>query len=172
MQTRDLPRINNVFTLKAQGPWTTKSGGELKARFEFPNAFLGYFFSYNQEELSKIPMDLRGFRIYTVEKVSKGNIGGTEFHRIRKEIVLGLEGAFEWECEDLFGSKLIIRITPENGILIPPFLLHTYKSLKRNSALLVVANTLFDAAWPATHDTYPLEEFRRLQKIAPNTKNR
>lgn len=119
---------------------------------------------HNREELNKIPEDIRGLRSYSVRGLPKDKIGGTEFHRIREELVFGLEGRVLWKCEDIYGGRREFELSSQKGVWVPPFVLHTYHTLEENSGLLVLANTLFNPDDPRTHDTYSREEFRKLQK--------
>ena len=70
----------------------------------------------------------------------------------------------KWECEDIYRNKTEFILTQENGIWMPPFILHTYEVLENNSGLFVVANTLFVPDDPRTHDTFSADKFRELQK--------
>jgi hypothetical protein len=49
-------------------------------------------------------------------------------------------------------------------MLIPPFILHRIVSEQEGSAVLVLANTLYDVDDPRTHDHYSDAAFRRLQR--------
>ena len=159
------PNVGRIRTLDTHGPWNTKSGGTLMVRTYIPlETVLKEYFSYNSNELQKVPGDIRGLRFYTVRNLPLGQIGGTEFHRIREEMVIGLEGKVRWECEDVYRNKTEFILTQENGIWMPPFILHTYEVLENNSGLFVVANTLFVPDDPRTHDTFSADKFRELQK--------
>ena len=157
---------SNVYDSKVitpRGTWKTKSQGELFVLMAFEPDIFGSFFSYNPKELEGLEVDIRGFRIYTVRHLPKGQIGGTEFHRIRQEIIIGLEGLLWIQLEDIFGNSRIISVKPSMAVWLSPFILHTYKSSEDNSGLLVIANTLFDPANPATHDTYNRGEFEKIK---------
>ena len=156
--------VEDVREFKTKGPWTTKSDGLLKVLCAFSQELIDEFFKYNSEEIGKIPGDIRGLRIYTVRGVAEKKIGGIEFHHIREEIVFGLEGSFLWRCEDLFGGTCEFTITPECGVWMPSYILHTYSALESGSGLIVLCNTLFDPDDPQTHDTYSSDEFRVLQE--------
>lgn len=163
-ESERFPTVDKVELLAVRGPWKTKSGGILSVLFAFPPDILKRFFRYDEEELKQIPEDIRGLRSYTVRNLPKGKIGGKEFHRIREEIVFGLEGSVRWKCEDLFGGMREFTVTSNNGIWMPPGILHTYHVLRNKSGLLIVANTLFNPENLGTHDTYFLKEFERLKK--------
>jgi hypothetical protein len=123
------------------------------------------FFAYEEysQDLSAIPQDIRGLRIYTVGNLPYGRIGGTEWHRIRSEFVHVIVGSVQWTCEDVYGGILEFHLTPQTGLLMPPYILHTYEVLEEGTMLVVVANTLFFPDDPATHDSYPREAFNPLQ---------
>lgn len=159
-------RVDDVIEFKqthAKDIFKTKSGGTLAVLFALPFDLVKNFFVYDPEELVKIPKDIRGLRSYQVNNLPLGQVGGTEFHRIRQEIVFGLKGLVYWECKDLFGKIRKFVLTPKNGIYIPPSILHTYYVEEDGSALGIVCNTLFPIpADPSTNDTYPQEEFESL----------
>ncbi|MBI2024803.1 MAG: WxcM-like domain-containing protein [Candidatus Harrisonbacteria bacterium] len=158
-----VPTIFNVRGIRARGPWKTKSSGKLNVLFAMPLAEVrDRFLHYRDTEISKIPNDICGLRAYTVNDLSKGKIGGTEWHRIREEIVFTINGLVQWTCVDLFGARRDFIVSVGNGIWIPPFILHTYEVLEKNSRLLVIANTLFDPDDHRTHDTYSPKKFREL----------
>ena len=156
-------RVDEIGEITIKGPWRTKSHAQLSVLFAFsPNEYIQLLGDYNPEELAKLPEDIRGIRSYTVRGIPEGNTGGIEFHRVRTEILFGLEGRVALECEDVWRGKKNFTITPEQGIVIPPFILHTYRA-ERPSGLLVVCNTLFNPENPNTHDSYSKYIFRALQ---------
>lgn len=157
--------VEEIQTMPATGPWKTKSGGELMVTMKLPlSTVQDQYLAYNEAELRRIPEDIRGLRIYTVRNLPKGEIGGTEWHRVREEMIFILEGSVTWECEDLAGECITYTLTKDEGIWMPPSILHTYTVLEENTGLLVFANTLFVPENPATHDTYSLQEFREAQE--------
>ncbi len=158
-----VPTVADIETFPVLGPWTTKSGGALDVLCAFPMGDVQRYLTYDDAELARIPSDIRGLRLYHIRDLPIGRVGGTEFHRMRIEIAIGLTGVERWECEDLHGGIREFELTPVIGVRIPPFLLHTYTVLVGGSGHLVVANTLFDPDDPRTHDTYSLEAFRELQ---------
>lgn len=164
---RDLPAlhlVSEIQAMSAAGPWITKSGGELMVAMKLPlSTVQDRYLAYNEAELQRVPEDIRGLRIYTVRKLPKGEIGGTEWHRVREEMIFVLDGAVTWECEDLAGTRVAYTLTQDEGIWMPPSILHTYKVLEENTGLMVLANTLFTPDNPATHDTYSLQEVRAAQ---------
>lgn len=157
--------VDQIEVLEAHGPWTTKSGSKLWVRSALSLNIMEDYFQYDPNELVRIPEDfeIRGFRQYTNIGMPVGNMGGGEFHRIRKEMIFGLDGETFWECEDLNGDKREFILTPEMGIKFAPFIMHTYQVRIDNSGILVVANTLFDPDDPRTYDTYSREIFTSLQ---------
>jgi len=162
---KKFPTINEIRVFKAQGPWKTSTGSSLSVRvalsFEWvTNSFLGY----NSEELANISPDIRGLRVYTVRNIPLERRSSSGFHKVRGEIAMGLDGKVELECEDVLGDSKKFIITPENGIWMPPYLLQTHQALEEDSGLILIANTLFVAEKKETHDTYPAEDFRRLQQ--------
>lgn len=153
--------------IEGAGPWKSKSGGELNVVNRIPLSLLKQlgFFDYNEEELGKLPseFDIRGLRTYTVRGIPAGTIGGTEFHRIRGEFLHCLEGEVEFVLESLVGEIEKHTLSPSVGVFVPPYTLHRYTATKECSGLLVICNTLFLPEDSRTHDTYPEDEFRKLQ---------
>lgn len=167
------------------GPWKTKSGGELRVLFFVPYSNLAAiktdalspvkslfkigpqiastYFLYEKAQLEKIQQDIRGYRSYTVRGLKDGSVGAMEFHMLRKELLFVLGGSAEIEVEDVYGGKKTFTINPSKGLYIPPSILHTYKILEDNTALLVLANTLYVPEDIATHDSFSIEEFRKMQ---------
>ena len=161
----DCPTVSDVRILESRGPWNTKSGGTLNVAVALPLAEVqSRYFRYEPRELERVPLDIRGLRIYTVDNLPKGGIGGNEWHRIREEMVFGIAGSLRWICEDLAGNKKELIINGRMGVWMPPFILHTCEVLEEGSGFLVIANTLFVPDDPTTHDTYSLETFRELQE--------
>jgi len=158
-----LPTVADIETFPVRGPWVTKSGGALDVLCALPIADVQRYLTYDEAELARVPTDLRGLRLYHVRDLPIGRIGGTEFHRIRAEMLIGLAGAERWEFEDLRGGIRHVDLTPTVGVRLPPFILHTYTVREEGSGNLVVANTLFDPNDPRTHDTYSVAAFRELQ---------
>ncbi len=161
--------VRDIQPMTCRGPWDTKSGGKLNVMFSMPLGDLqDVYLDYNEEEIDKVP-DIRGLRVYTVRQLPKGRIGGTEFHKIREEIVFAIEGCVLWTCEDIFGQKRDFMLNSQVGVWMPPYILHTYEAREEGSGLLVMANTLFNPDDPSTHNTYSVEKFRELQ--APHKSN-
>lgn len=160
-----IPTVADISVLNSRGPWNTKSGGRLNVLFSTPlGEIQDRFFSYEKDELDSLPVDIRGLRIYTVSELPNGKIGGTEWHKIRREIVFCIRGSVQWLCEDVFGNKKVFILDAGKGIFMPPFILHIYAVTEEGSELLVVANTLFVPNDPRTHDTYSTELFSELQR--------
>lgn len=168
--------VDAVLELLVEGPYPTKSGGKLDKLFEFNSNSLFLlndyhsYFDYDEEELARLPKDIRGLRSYTVHglNVHQANdspsIGGVEFHRLRKELFFVLDGMASVAVEDVYGGKKKFMLDPQKGLYILPFILHTYTVTAENTRLLVVANTIFNHNNDLTKDTYSLEAFRELQK--------
>lgn len=156
--------VRSIATFQAGRTWPTKSGGELTVPLILSKEHVGRYFTYDSNELGRINGFMEGFRIYTVRKLPKDRIGGTEFHRIREEIVIGIDGEVEFTCEDVFGGREVFSVSTGRSLWIPPFTLHTYLVKEDNSGLFVLANTLFDPDNPETHDTYSEEEFREMKR--------
>ena len=166
MNERIVPKsVAQIGVFPNEGPWKSKSGGELNILFARHLSFItGLFFEYDADELEKIPRDIRGLRMYRMDNIPKGGIGGNEFHRIRQEIIIPIKGRLVYECTDLFGQKRDFDLTPKTSIWLPPLVMHTYQAQEDNSSIVVIANTLYDAADKETWDTYSLEEFNNLQR--------
>ena len=155
--------IGNVRMFRAQGPWETKSGGRLEVAVAIPwNELDNVFFDYDTDELKRLAIDIRGFRIYRIDGLARGRTGGNEFHRVRTEIVFCTKGSVLWTCQDLEGRKKELVLRPGVGILLPPFIMHIYNVLEDDSELEVVANTVFLPDDAQTHDTYSADAFREL----------
>lgn len=161
-----IPAVGDIRHFKSEKTWQTKSGGELRVRFAIPHAAVQEeFLGYNDAELAKVPGNIRGMRGYNVTGLPKGQVGGTEYHRIREEMVFGIGGRVRWECEDLLGNKREFILDPDSGVWMPPFILHTYETLEDGSGLFILANTLFFLEdGTEVSDTYPREDFLELQK--------
>lgn len=156
--------VEKIQELHAKGPWTTKSEGELSVLFALSsNDAQLFLYDYDALELTRIKEDITGIRSYAVRNIPENKIGGTEFHRIRQEILFGLEGSVELECEDVWRKKRNFLLTQQQGVLLPPFILHTYFTKAASNSLLVLCNTLYPPENPLAHDTYSLEAFRKLQ---------
>src|SRR3989344_4735726 len=137
----------------------TKSGGELSVLFALTQEIARKLDEYDEMELEKIPVDIRGKRCYLVSNLPEDQIGGTEFHRVRQEIVFVKRGSVLWECEDLRGNKKAEILESGDAVYMPPYILHTYYVLENGTTLGVFCNTLFPLpSNSATNDTYSLEE--------------
>ncbi len=97
--------VDEIRMITARGPWKTKSGGNLNVMFALPfPTVTDSYLHYEDEELKRVSGDIRGLRVYTVRGLPLGSIGGTEWHRIREEMIFVLEGSVRWMCEDLLGG--------------------------------------------------------------------
>lgn len=160
---RKPPAVADIREIPVTGPWRSKSGGELSVPFALPHARAMELFSYDEAELARLPRDIRGLRMFTLEDVPVGGIGGGEFHRIRSEIAYTVRGRLRWTCEDLYGGRRVLTTAQSASLLLPPFILHTMEAVEHGSAIVVIANTLYDPDDASTHDTYPAADFRALQ---------
>lgn len=157
-------RVDDLKVLTADGLLPTKSHADLSVLFSLTMPEYEFLFRYDILERARIPVDMRRLKIYTVRGVPEGNVGGREFHRIRAEIIFGLEGRFDFECEDVYGGKRQFTVDPAHGMTILPFMLHTYVAKELDSGLVVLCNTLYDGHNPLTRDTFSREMFRKLQE--------
>lgn len=157
--------VLEIQILKTRRVWPTKSGGKLTVPVALPFGILRKrYFRYDRRELERASRGIRGLRIYLVRGLKKGKCGGGEFHRIREEIAVVLNGKVRWTFEDLSGARKVFTSTPTRGIWIPPFILHTYEAVEGGSGLLMVANTLYNVRDSKTHDTFSAAEFHKLQQ--------
>ena len=155
----DLPSVNDIQVISLDGTWPTKSGGMLRVLYKIDYGMVQQFLDYNQTELDKIPVDIRGLRSYVVSGIAKGSVGANEWHKVRNELCYCLKGSFTWSCLDTYGNKREFIIDENTAILTPHHILHTYTSLEDDSSISVLANTLFFPENPTTHDTYSADEF-------------
>lgn len=162
--SRNPNTVDQINRLETQGHWRTKSDADLSLLFAFDNREYDFVRNYDLAELQRIPLEMRGLRCYTVRGIPCGKTGGKEFHRIRTEVLFGLEGTVGLELEDVFGNIKYLELDSKHGVQIPPFILHTYTAKTDKAGLLVISNTLFNPNYPLTHDTFSLEAFRRLQE--------
>lgn len=158
------PTVNDIAELQLAGPWSSKSGGHLSVPFALPYAEAKRFLEGDPSELARMPEVARGLRMFVVENMPVGGVGGGEFHRNRSEIIFTMCGKLSWSCEDLYGSTRVFEPSRERIIRIPPFILHTMRAEEDGSAIMVIANTLFDADDVRTQDSHPAAQFRELQK--------
>lgn len=156
--------VNEIRSIDARGPWTTKSGGELKVLFSLPAASLKDFLDFDNPVFSDFDQDIRGIRSYVVSGIAKDSVGANEVHLARTELVTALNGRASWVCCDLLGNKKSFILDGTNVLIVPSGILHTYKALEDDTRLQVIANTLFVPEDPSTHDSYPAEEFYALQR--------
>ncbi len=161
--------ISDVRVINSSRVWETKSKAQLRVLVREQIGWVSQVFLRIRAESWEISgQDLRGLRLYTVRRIPKDSVGGKEFHRLRWEFILALEGKIHFILEDLRKNKKEIIVTAENGVLLPPYVLHTYTALEENSGLLVLCNTDFEPENPKTHDTFSEEEFQKLQAQTAN----
>jgi hypothetical protein len=161
----DPPSVSDVREFRLTGPWETKSRGKLHVPIALPHLQAMAFLSYDQTELERIPVDIRGLRIFTVSDIPYGGIGGTQFHRIRTEISYVGKGKVRWKFEDLYGATREIPWVPDTVLSMPPFVLHTSICEEAGSNIVTLANTLYIPDDPRTHDTYRADEFYEMRNL-------
>lgn len=154
--------VEDVELFTTRGPWETKSKGNLRVLFSFPYEEVLRYFSYDDKEVAPVQQDIRGLRAYTVEDLQKGVTGGIEFHKIRKEILIVLQGSVTLHLRDTSEATKEFLLSAHDGVYIPPYIVHTYTVEEDDTKLLAIANTLFDTEDKSTHDTFSLEEFQEL----------
>lgn len=158
------PTVDDIQRLDSRGPWRTKSGGDLMQILQLPlPTVASRYLRYDLREVGRLSTDIRGLRIYTVQHLPVGEVGGNEWHRVREEVVMTTGGSVRWSCLDVYGGRRNFTVPAGEGLWLPPLILHLYQVNVEASSLLIVANTLFHDD-PATHDTYPLESFSRLSR--------
>lgn len=162
-----LSRVTSIVQLQTNGPWQSKSGGELTVLLALTNQQLTMFLDADNPEFTTIfdqtNTNVRGLRIYNVSGIPNGSTGANEFHLARTEIVNVLSGKALWQCEDVYGGTQEYTLDAASSLIVPSGILHTYTALEDNTRLQVVCNTLFIPDDPRTHDSYSAEEFRKLQ---------
>src|SRR3989339_903700 len=72
--------IEETVIFQQKGPWKTKSNAELRVLFALSNQEVLKYLQYNQNELDKIPQDIRGIRAYSVTNLKKESEGGRKFN--------------------------------------------------------------------------------------------
>ena len=158
--------ISDIKQLNAQGPWQSKSGGMLNVLFSLTEIETQLFLGYENPEFDKIlsttGINIKGLRSYTVSNIPKGSVGGKEWHKARSEYLYAPLGSATVHCVDLLGNEETFTVSPQQAIIIPPSILHTYTALEDDTKLQVICNTLFIPEEPGTHDSFLPEEFYRL----------
>jgi WxcM-like, C-terminal. len=164
LPVRQPPNVNDIRELSMTGPWRSKSGGLLSVPFALSYPQTMDIFDYDPSELDRVPRDIRGLRMFVLEDIPMGGVGGGEFHRLRIEIVFTVKGKVRWVCDDLYGGRK--EFTPMRDCILhfPPFILHTMESMEHGSSVVVIANTLYDPDDARTYDTYSVAEFRSMQE--------
>ena len=160
---RNPPTIEAVRIFQMRGPWPTKSGGFLSVPFALSPEEAAEFLVCDPAEIERIGVDIRGLRVFFVHDVPAAGVGGRSFHRVRKEISFVARGAVRWTFEDLSGAKTEVATSHESVVSIPPFVLHAMTAEEPDTMVITLANTLFSADDPRTHDTYPAEVFAEMQ---------
>src|SRR5256885_13997901 len=84
--------VDDIRELRMTGPWRSKSGGILSVPFALPYVQAMDIFDYDAAELARLPRDIRGLRMFVLEDMPAGRIGGGEFYRNCIEIVFIRQG--------------------------------------------------------------------------------
>lgn len=159
--------VDDIQVIDSRGPWTTKSGGNLNVLFGLPQDQVTKFLDYNNPEFDFTEKssghNIRGLRSYMVSDIPKGSVGGKEWHKVRTEFVTAIGGLAVWQCVDFNGKEREFILDGKSSVLMPPGILHTYEALEDNTALQVIANTLFVPENPLTHDSYSIDTFNELR---------
>lgn len=158
----NLPSVNEIIVTKAGGDWPTKSGGFLNVLYKLDWTIVNKLLAYDEDELKKIPVDIRGLRSYRVTDIPQGTIGANEWHKVRNEVVFVLKGRIKWTCTDTYGESKEFILDGSQAVFTPHHILHTYEALEDDSTISVLANTLFDPSDPSTFDTFTRNEFDEL----------
>ena len=141
---------------------------------ERPNQFFKNFFDINQEELSRLPLEvqeyIKGWRTYWV-KLGQGAIAGGHYHRLKKEVFTVIDGEFLFKTEDVYGKKKEQSLDKNRGMIMLPFISHEVIGMAPSSTLKVIANSAFNPEDQRTHDTWvshnekeQIFNFRKLQE--------
>jgi mannose-6-phosphate isomerase-like protein (cupin superfamily) len=160
--------VADVLVVDGSRYWTTKSKAQLFVHLRIPHDVnVATFQAYDADELASIAnaggQDIRGIRTYAVNEIQPGQVGGTEFHRIREEIITCTAGRLRWTVNDLAGGERVFDLKPGQSVWMPPFIMHTYEALDVNTCLSVLCNTLFHPEDKRTHDTYGHDDWKRLR---------
>lgn len=167
-----LPSVDDAQIIRAGGPWTTRAGAKLYLRINLTNEQLAERFRFSHdselralEEESGLPRrDILGMRQYLQTGFDPGADGGGEFHRFRSEILLGLQGRVEVDLEDVYGKKKTVVLTASRAVLVPPFILHTFRSLQQGSMFRVHCNTVWLGEEHKDLDIHDKQAFGLLQQ--------
>jgi mannose-6-phosphate isomerase-like protein (cupin superfamily) len=156
-------RVENVQLLKAAGPWRTKADAQLFVPIVMSQKEVyAYVSKFDKAQASTLVE--RGLRIYFVFGMCRGSVGGTEFHRIRKEFSFTIAGCMRWTCEDMYGASKSFDVSVGSGIYVPPTIMHTIEGVEETNSLMTIANTLYDPEDARTFDTYAMDIFREEQQ--------
>jgi len=187
--------VSNAISYDCDGPYKTKIGAELYVGWVLPKesspnsedrnstalptgmtlekflrtdpSEIKMLMDYVRESHPNFDLDFSGDRLYFQPKMPvSNNPAGNEFHRIRREIIIPLSGKLQVELEDVYGTKRNEDLTCGRGLVIPPFIVHTFY-IEEPSSVLFRANTLFMVNQGkeriAIPDTYSREIFEKLR---------
>jgi dTDP-4-dehydrorhamnose 3,5-epimerase-like enzyme len=161
-------RVEDAQLLESTGPWNSKSGGVLRVSFSIDETQTKSFQRFDALAFSEAEKgsteNIRGLRVYSVSNIPKGSVGAKEYHLARTEIINVLDGVCEWRLEDIYGGSKVFMLDTTKSLIIPHGILHTYIAAEENTRIQVICNTLFMPDNPGTHDSYMIDDFRRLQE--------
>lgn len=112
---RNPSTMDDIRELRMTGPWRSKSGGLLSVPFALSHVQTLDIFDYDQAELDRIPRDIRGLRMFVVEDIPGGAIGGGEFHRISGSFPDHLKELAALLAEVEFGNLLLMGMEPDGS---------------------------------------------------------
>lgn len=161
------PTIEDVEVLKIEGPWGTKSSGQLYRLYMMDRKELKEFQHLDKRERNSLSKDIRGQKAYIIKGIPRGQLGGAHFHRARDELLFCLDGKLTYQLDDVHGGQQYYELDQSNGLYIPPFVAHTYWAIHDNNTLLAISNTLWfpKDQCPDCEDTYDMEAFEELKKL-------
>ena len=98
------------------------------------------------EELSEhVPFEVR--RVYYAFDTRPGSVRGNHAHRLLKQLVVCVSGAFTFVCEMPDGTRTEHRLDwPNKGLLIEGMVWREIKDFSKDSVMLVLASEHYNEA--------------------------
>ena len=98
------------------------------------------------EELSEhVPFEVR--RVYYAFDTQPGSVRGNHAHRLLKQLVVCVSGAFTFVCEMPDGTRTEHRLDwPNKGLLIEGMVWREIKDFSKDSVMLVLASEHYNEA--------------------------